>query len=134
MIEASAAIACASCNGLATNRSDIVAVFESASPSFAFQVNESDVVNDAPGVYVHEPDEQSSSVPCVGGLTMVNVSRSPSASIAGSVMLTGATSRSSRVELFAAGAWLGVTLIVTVAVLESARPSLAFQVNESGPV
>ena len=35
---------------------------------------------------------------------------------------------------WATGAWLASTVIDTVAVFESAKPSLRRQVNESGPV
>ena len=60
---------------------------------------------------------------------------SPSASVACSVIATGVSWSVVALPSSATGAWLTcLTVIETVAVLESGVPSLALKVKESGPV
>ena len=114
-----------------------VATFESALPSVALKVNESDPLKPAPGVYVRfgaVPDN----VPCVGPEATEKVNASPSRSDAASGVATAVPWSVDAVPSVATGARFtggaGFTVIDTVAVFESALPSFALNVNESDPL
>ena len=75
------------------------------------------------------------SAPCVGSVTMVKFVTGPSTSEPVSTMGNEESSGVVTLWLFARGrSFTGVTVMLTVAMLDVSEPSLTVNVNESGPL
>ena len=112
-----------------------VAVFDVSRPSVDTYVNTSVPLKSALGVYVNEPSAFSTSVPWEGRLISWAVKASLSGSLslarmpAAAASVSTASSSTEYASLTAAGEWLAdsaMTLIVTVAMLDNAKPSPAW--------
>ena len=116
-----------------------VAIFESASPSFALYVKLSVPFQSASGSYTNEPSSAKVNVPWLTSVTRTDVRASESASVSpsstpGAAIVSVPFSLTEYVSSSATGGvFVELTVIVTVAIFESASPSFALYVKLSVP-